>query len=272
MTYTPVIPVAGYAGWAILKRTLAKQTETYVKSPEIKRDEDYFRANIGKITTAADLVNDRRLLQVALGAFGLEADINNKAFIQKVLEGGTLTTGSLANRLADQQYLKLSAAFGFGDYATPSTQVSDFPTTILKGYEARGFEAAVGDADGDLRLALNAERELATLAKSTSSDDTKWYTILGNTALKQVFTKALGLPRSIGAIDLDQQLQVFKDKAATLFGDSTVSQFSDPTKVETVIRRFLVRSQAEAVANTIGPGAAALAMLQQTSANLRSRR
>ena len=69
MTYTPVIPATGYAGWALLKRTLAKQTDSFVKSPEIKRDEDYFRANIGKITTAEDLVKDRRLLNVALGAF-----------------------------------------------------------------------------------------------------------------------------------------------------------------------------------------------------------
>ena len=272
MTYTPVIPVAGYAGWAFLKRTLTKQTETYVKSPEIKRDEDYFRANIGKITTAADLVKDRRLLKVALGAYGLEADIDNKAFIQKVLEGGTLTAGALANRLADKQYLKLSAAFGFGDYATPSTKLSDFPDKIIKAYKAHGFEAAVGDADGDLRLALNAERELATLARSTSSEDTKWFSILGNSALKQVFTKALGLPSSISSVDLDQQLAVFKAKADALFGANTVSQFTDATKVETVIRRFLVRSQAESVASTVGPGAAALAMLQQTSANLRANR
>ncbi len=81
MTYTPVLPVTGYAGWTLLNRTMAKQTAAFVKSPEIKRDEDYFRANIGKINTAADLVKDRRLLTVALGAFGLDADINNKAFI-----------------------------------------------------------------------------------------------------------------------------------------------------------------------------------------------
>jgi len=272
VTYTPVIPVSGYAGWAFLKRTLAKQTDTYAKSPELLRDEDYFRANIGKVTTAADLVKDRRLLKVALGAYGLDADINNKAFIQKVLEGGTLTAGTLANRLADKQYLKMTAAFGFGDYTIPGTALSDFPDKILAAYKSRGFEAAVGDADGDLRLALNAQRELATLSASTASEDTKWYTILGNMALKQVFTKALGLPGSIGAIDLDQQLQAFKDKAAALFGTNTISQFTDAAKAETVIRRFLVRSQAEAMASTIGPGAAALTMLQQTVTNLRSKR
>ena len=271
MTYSPVIPASGYAGWAILKRTMAKQTETFVKSAEIVRDEDYFRANIGKINTAEDLVKDRRLLKVALGAFGLEADITNKAFIQKVLEGGTLDARSLANRLADKQYVKLSAAFGFGDFKIPSTKVSTFPDQILKDYKSRSFEVAVGDQDGDLRLALNAERELTALAAKTGSEDTKWFTILGNTALKRVFTKALGLPRSISAVDLDQQLRVFKEKAADIFGANTISQFTDTAKVDSVIRRFLVRSQADALTSTTGSGAAALAMLQQTAANMRNR-
>jgi hypothetical protein len=271
MTYAPVIPTAGYAGWAILKRTMAKQTDSFVKSPEIKRDEDYFRANIGKITTAEDLVKDRRLLKVALGAFGLGADIDNKAFIQKVLEGGTLDSTSLANKLADKQYLKMAAAFGFGDFAMPSTRISTFPDQILKDYKARSFEAAVGNQDGDLRLALNAERELALLARKTGSEDTKWYGILGNSALRQVFTKALGLPTSISSIDLDQQLTAFKDKAAAIFGGGGVSQFTDPGKVETLIRRFLIRSQADASATTVGAGAAALAMLQQTAVTMRKR-
>jgi hypothetical protein len=89
--------------------------------------------------------------------------------------------------------------------------------------------------------------------------------------LKQVFTKALGLPASVGAIDLDQQLQLFKAKADAVFGENTVSQFSDPAKVDTLIRRFLVRAQVDANAGQSGSGAAVLSMLQQTNAFIRSR-
>ena len=271
MTYAPVLPIGGYAGWTLLNRTMAKQTAAFVKSPEIKRDEDYFRANIGKITTAEQLVKDRRLLKVALGAFGLDADINNKAFIEKVLKDGTLNTAALSTKLADKQYQKFSAAFGFGDFATPRTKLSDFPDKIIVAYRARQFEAAVGNLDGDLRLALNAQRELGTLAAKTGSEATKWFGILGNTALKQVFTKALGLPASIGAIDLDQQVQVFRDKADAVFGANTISQFSDPAKVDALIRRFMVRTQIDVNSGQNGSGAAVLAMLQQTEAFVRRR-
>jgi hypothetical protein len=271
MTFAPVIAGSGYAGWTFLQRTRASQASAFNKSPEIARDEDYFRANIGKVKTADQLVADRRLLKVALGAFGLEADLGNKAFIKKVLADGTLTTGAIANKLADKQYLKLSAAFGFGDFAVPSTQISTFADTILSAFRARQFETAVGEQDGDLRLALNAQRELATLATKSGTETVKWLGVLGNAPLKQVFSKALGLPSNIGAVDLDQQLAAFRDKAEAAFGSGTVSQFTDPAKVEGLIRRFLVRSQAEAMSAQTGSGAAALAMLQQTSALLRRR-
>ena len=81
MTYSPAIPLGGYAGWAYLKRTMTAQTTAFNASPDLKSDEDYFRAKIGQITTADQLVNDRRLLKVALGAFGLDKDIDNKFFI-----------------------------------------------------------------------------------------------------------------------------------------------------------------------------------------------
>ena len=60
MTFTPAIIGTGYAGWVALKRSQTQQTATMVNSAEIRRDEDYFRAKIGSVKTAEDLVNDRR--------------------------------------------------------------------------------------------------------------------------------------------------------------------------------------------------------------------
>jgi len=88
MSFTPVIPMTGYAGWAFLSRTLERQQESFVESGTVKRAAEYFRENIGKATTAEALVGDRRLLEVALGAFGLEDDIN--------AYGTTLTPETLA--------------------------------------------------------------------------------------------------------------------------------------------------------------------------------
>ena len=259
MSFSAVLPLSGYTGWAFLKRTMAKQQAL----PAQQRDEAYFRENIGKADTAEKLVSDKRLLRIALTAFGLEGDVNSKAFVQKILEGGTLSTDSLANKLADKQYQKFSAAFGYGDFSVPRTKLSTFADEILTQYRSRSFETAVGEQNNTYRLALNAERELPVLAAKTSSDAAKWYTILGNEPLRQVFQTALGLPDSFSSIDIDQQVAVLKSKVKAAFGSSEVSQFSDATTMEKLTRRFLVRSEIKELGTGNSPAATALALLQR---------
>ena len=260
MNVAPVIPLSGYGGWTFLKRTLPAQQATFEKAAPAQRDEAYFRERIGTVKTAEALVADPRLLRVALGAFGLEGDQNNRAFIRKVLEGGTLKAGSLANRLADKQYLALSAAFGFGDFAVPRTQVSTFADGIIAKWKARRFEAAVGERNPDLRLAMNAQRELAALAARPGSDAARWFTIMGNPPLRTVFETAFGLPPSFGALDLDRQLATLRTRAASALGSDSVAQFADAGQVDRLLRRFLSRAD---TGPATGPAANALQLLRQ---------
>ena len=89
MTFQPIVPLGGLPGWALLNRTLDRQTEVFNQSPVLVRETDYFEQNIGNVRTPEDLVSDRRLLEVALGAFGLGDDINSQALLKRVLEGST---------------------------------------------------------------------------------------------------------------------------------------------------------------------------------------
>jgi hypothetical protein len=262
MSFSPVIPFGGYAGWKFLGRTMAKQQAAFAASAPQQREEDYFREKIGTIRTAEDLVSDRRLLKVALGVFGLDADIDSKYFIRKVLEDGTLSTGALANKLSNKAYAEFSRAFGFGDYSTPRTVLSDFPDTILAAHAQRQFEVAVGESDDSMRLALNAQRELPKLAAKASSETTKWYGIIGSPPLARVIRTAFSLPASVGAMTLDLQVSTLKRKSEALFGSSDPAIFSDPTKVEKLIKLFLMNTQAPATGNS---GAANALQLLQAS-------
>lgn len=241
---------------------MAAQQVALQATTAAKNDEAYFRENIGKIETADDLISDRRLLTVALTAYGLEGDLKNKAFIRKVLEDGTLTDGALSGRLANKQYERLSADFGFGDFAIPRSKQSDFADKILAKFRTNQFETAVGNQNNDMRLALNTERELVDLAAKSGSEDTKWFTIMGNAPLRTTFQTALGLPASFASIDLDQQLGVLKSRAQAMFGADSVSQFSDPEKVNKLVRTFLARSEISAIGSTLGSPSVALQLLQ----------
>lgn len=262
MTFRPVLALGGFAGWGFLKRTMATQQSAQQATPAVKRDEAYFRERIAKIDTADQLVADKRLLRIALTAFGLEGDAGSGAFIKKVLADGTLKDGTLSSKLANKQYEKLSAAFGFGDFTVPRNKLSDFSDKILAQVRARQFETAVGAENNTYRLALNAEREIPAIAKQTMSENGKWFTILGNPPIREVIQTALGLPRSFASIDLDQQVKVLKLRAEAAFGSDSVGQFTDPKRMEALTRRFLLRADAQDLTTT-SPAAMALQLLQR---------
>jgi len=261
MSFQPILPLGGLAGWAFLKSTQNRQQTAFEAAPELTRDTDYFKARIGEVNTAEELVEDPRLLKVALGAFGLSDDINSQFFIRKVLEEGTLSNDSFANKMTDNRYKEMSAAFGFGDFDIPRTKISDFGNKIVDSYLERSFEVAIGKQDDSMRLAMNAERELAKLADKDISADAKWYLVMGSSPLREVFETALALPSGFGQLDLDQQLEVFRDKTTSLLGNGDIDQFSDAEATEALVERYLLMSQ---ITNTsmISSGQIALTLLQ----------
>ena len=261
MTFQPVVPIGGFAGWAFLQRTEVAQTAAFDASPVMTRETDYFAQNIGKVKTAEDLVSDRTLLKVALGAFGLEDDIDNKAFIAKILDEGVIDGGALANKLSDKRYYEMAKAFGF-DLGTPSTVLSTFPDEITSAYRTRQFEAAVGAQDQDMRLAMGLSRDLTAIAERTVSNDAKWFQIMGNAPIRQVFETAFNLPASFGTIDLDQQLEVLKARAVQAFGSDDVAQFAEDGGQEELVRRFFALSEIQAAGPVASSGSVALSLLQ----------
>ncbi len=261
MSFQPIIPFGGIAGWKFLQTTRAAQQEAFETAPALERDTAYFAKNIGKVQTAEDLVNDYRLLKVALGAFGLDEDLPNKAFIQKVLEEGSLNRDSFANRMVDKRYLALTKAFGF-DLSLPNTRLSDFPDRIIESYNSRQFEIAVGEVNTDMRLSLALDRELGKIVEADNTPEGKWYAVLGSEPLLKVFQTALGIPAEAAGLDIDDQVSRMRDRAVAVFGNSEIDQFAKPEKLEELNRLFLVRSEINDLSSSMSSGAIALTLLQ----------
>lgn len=259
MSFSPVIPQGGYQGWTFLNRTMEAQRSAFLADPSIKRATAAFETRIADVRTAADLVADRQLLDVALTAFGLEADIDAKAFIEKVLSEGTLRDDAFATRLADKRYAALARAFGFGDLGA-RTALPGFAEEITARFEARRFESAVGEVDDNLRRAMNLRNGLSDIFATVTSPDARWFAVMGDLPLRSVFEGALGLPQGLGKLDLDQQLDTFKSRFAATFGTEDLSVLADRAEQERLIRLYLVRADAAASAAT-APGAIALRLL-----------
>jgi hypothetical protein len=252
MTFTPVVPLGGLVGFALLSRTLDRQTELFNAAPALRRDTDHFAQTIAGVQTAADLVADRRLLRVALGAFGLQDDIDSRAFVRAILEQGTEDDKALANRLSDDRF---AAPDG------PRTGEAGFAAQIIEQFRRREFEFAVGEQDTALRLALNADRELSAFGTDAESDNALWFRILGTPPLRSVFETALGLPSSFAQIDIDRQLDELRTRAARQLNIASPRDLVDNDLREALLRQFLLRDQISSTA-VLSSQAIALSLLQ----------
>lgn len=263
MSFRPVLIQSGLAGWAFLRRTHDTQMAAFRKAPDRQSEARYFSQRIAEAATARDLVADRRLLSVALTAFGLEDDLNNRAFVQRILEDGTSSPDALANRLTDSRYKAFSRAFGFGPGIAAKTGDAVAMAEVVEAYWQRGFQAAIGEQDNDARIALYAHEALVEIAQSgTGRDTARWFAALGDPPLRQLFETAFGLPGAFAQIDLDQQLEVFREKARGLTGSDEFRQFAEEGARERLITRFLAMAQMRGASASLSAPATALALLR----------
>ncbi len=261
MTFQPVIPSGGVAGWRFLQRTESAQRTAFAESAQIKREIEYFEQKIGAADTAEKLVKDPTLLKVALGAFGLGDEAYKKALLRKVLDEGTEAPEATAMRFSDTRFRELSGAFGYGD--AKGAQVADaaFVKDIVARYKVRSFEEAVGAVDNTMRLALNFERSVANVAGSSSREETKWARILGDLPLRGVLEGALGMPSQFAQLDLDVQIETLQNKFSRVFGGD-LSKLTEADTRDAVVRRYLAIEQTKQGPSAFTPGAAALTLLQ----------
>ncbi|WP_425409255.1 DUF1217 domain-containing protein [Hyphococcus sp.] len=261
MTFYPAIPLSGYLGWKVFDNSASRQFDVFKDTPSVVRNVDYFRENIAEATTAEKLVNDRRLLTVALGAYGLSEEIDKRAFIQRILEDGTELDGAFANRLSDSRWREFAKGFGYGNITGTRVGIESFREQTANNYLERAFEERVGEVDTDMRLAMNFRREIAKIAESESAETSGWFQIMGRQPLRTVMEGALALPSSIGQADIDQQKELFERKAEQFFGGKSPAIFKDPVKVEDALRRFFLYTEIQNGPTLSTPGIAALSIL-----------
>lgn len=264
MSFQPILPLSGLAGWAFLNRTKERQEASFNAAPQRERDVASFKERFASIQSARELVENRQVLKVALGAFGLQDDLDNRAFIRKVLEDGTDDRGALANRLSDKRYLAFATAFGFLTAPDGDASREALLEQIVTAYRSQEFEIAVGEQDRSMRLALTLQRELPELAQTYSTDQARWFAILGNPPLREVFETSLGFPKQFAGLDIDTQLTRMQEAARKRFGTSDVTELAQDERLSVVTERFLIMSQLAQSPIDTSPANVALILLQTT--------
>ena len=212
-----------------IARSVDRTLGTLAQRPDVKRESDYFLANIRSVKTAEEFLKNDRLYTFAMTAFGLKDMIYGKAFMRKVLAEGLDGTKSFALQLADPRFREFAEAFNFARYGATATAFDRAQQGTVQRYLRIQLEAEAGRGDEGLRLALYFQRK--------APDVTSVFGLMGDPALYKVMQTALGLPAAYSNTDVDKQAVFIRSKI-------NIEDFKDPAKLEAFVTRFAARWQA----------------------------
>jgi hypothetical protein len=210
-----------------VSKDLAQSEANFSKSsPTFQNDVAHFRAALPNIKSVDDLLSDRTTLKVALGAFGLDSQVDAKGLIRAILTQDPNASSSYVNRLIDPRYKQFVTAFSsLATDGGAGVNAAGFADAIVNAYEVDQFETAQGAQDPAVREALYFAR---TAGKVTST-----LQILGDRTLADVVRTAQGLPAAFSALDPTQQVGMLTRAGF----DPTKLQ--DPAFVQKYVARYL---------------------------------
>ena len=206
-----------------IENNLSRYQKLETQKTSVKTATDYYQANIGKVTSADQLISNYRLLSYALQAYGLGDQINNKALIKKVLEQGATKANALANTLPNANWKRFATAFNFSATATSAPNSKTSVATTVTGYDEQQLEADQGASNPGVQLALYFQRVAPTVKDG--------YSVLADKNLLQVVQTIFNLPPTASAAQLDKE-------AVAIGKLAPVKDLQDPAKLKKLVERF----------------------------------
>ncbi len=238
--------VSTYLSYDLVNRDLSASLKRVSNQSAVKREADYYEANIGKVTTVDEFMDDYRLYAYAMKAYGLEDMTYAKAFMKKILDSDLSDDDSFANKLADDRYRDFANAFNFSSAeakAQSAAQIEEF--TDLYGTTMEEKQASVStetayfnrmmDQVGSADALLSNERLRSYLLTSYGMDE-KYYS---RATVKGVLTSDTSDPDSYINTTLGVQrddLGARKTDAQTRLAAATTA--AEKTRIQTEINGY----------------------------------
>lgn len=160
-----------------ITRDLDRTLQLKASEPTIARDTEYYLSRIGEIKSIDEFIDDTRVFNYAMKAFGLEEMSYAKAFMRKVLTEGIDDQDSFANKLTDKRYRDFAEAFNFKKLGAATTSVG------AQGITADNYTRRSLEEDN-----IESDYYLATIRDIDTIDE-----FLENTRVYTFAMKAFGL-------------------------------------------------------------------------------
>jgi hypothetical protein len=211
------------ATYLSIENNLARYQKLETLKTSVKTATAYYQANIGKVTSADQLLSNYRLLSYALQSYGLGDQIDNKALIKKVLAEGATAPNALANTLPNVNWKRFAQAFNFSATGASAPSSSASAATTVTGYDEQQLEADQGASNPGVQLALYFQRVAPTVSNG--------YSVLADKNLLQVVQTIFNLPPTANATQIDKEAKAIGKLVP-------VADLQNPEKVKKLAERF----------------------------------
>ena len=225
-------------------RFLDENERTAVREAATKKAEVY-QERIQSIDTVRDLLADRDVIDVVIGAYGLDPEDATDDFLKQIFASDLSDPKSFVNQLPDGRWAELVASFNFdanGNLTRETIgtvqQRGETLETVNK-YLRQTLEENEGASNEAVRLALYFER--------TAPNITDAYGLIADDALMAVFRTTFGFSDEFSNMDVDQQARIINDNL-------DLADLQDPTKLERFLQRYTAMYDTE---NNFGASSAA---------------
>lgn len=201
---------------------LSRYQKLTASDPVVSQATKYYQANIGKITSAADLVNNTRLFNYVMTAYGLSDMASyGKKLVQKALEQGAVS--KFVIQLNNPKIAALAQDFTFAYTGAATVQQTKIKQGVVDKYVMQTLETNQGQTNPGVSMAL--------YFRDHASKITDGYSILADKTLLSVVQTTLGISSYTSVQNVDTQAARF-DKMLTY------SDFKDSAKVDKFLQRF----------------------------------
>jgi Protein of unknown function (DUF1217) len=193
------------------------------QSPAVSVATKYFEDNIGKVTSADQLVSNTRLFDYAMTAFGLGDMSYAQGLMKQVLAQGVSNSNALANTLNNPNIFAFAKAFDFVDNGSSTTDSQSLVTNVVNRYLENSLQTTEGQQNPGVQLALYFQENAPNV--------TSIYGVLADKNLLTVVQTALGISPLTSEEPIDTQAQMLSSQI-------NISDFQNPPKLQAFIERF----------------------------------
>ena len=227
------------AAYISVAGNIARQQAATAADPSVKTATANYLANIGKVTSVSQFVNNYQLFSYAMKAYGLGDMVYAKGLMTKVLTQGVSSSSALANTLSDPRYKAFATAFDFAGLGNTATSQASATTVAVSRYVEQSLENTQAKTNQGVANALYFKRNASSI--------TSVYGLLADPTMLSVVETAYGITSTLGLSDIDTQ--------ATVLGKVVkMSDLQDSSKVEKLVERYTAQydvANASAVSNVL---------------------